>query len=127
MDGERDTLELTPAEGLTQAIPVKIPLWKNGTCWGLFVAALVILVWELDSWCGGTVLVRFKVIFDWLKITLDWFVGHPVVSFPVMYLFGHYYWPNRSRLVSARKHREETRIDSLDTPARTSILGRDDD
>lgn len=116
-----DRLEQLPSEKMTQALTVKVPWWKNGTCWTLFGLAFLVFLWEVDTWCSGTIFVRFKVVFDWLKIALDWFVGHPLVSFPVVYMLGHYYWPNRDRLVSARRHREETRIECPERDADTCI------
>ncbi len=110
------------SEKLTQAMPVQVPIWRSGTCWGLVVFGVVMLLWELDSWCGGTIFTRFKVVFDWLKIALDWFVHHPLISWPCIYLLGHYYWPNRKRLISARQYREESHESALDT----RIRDRDD-
>lgn len=113
------------SENLTQAMPVLTPVWKSGTCWGLLLFGAVMFLWEIDSWCSGTLFTRFKIVFDWLKIALDWFVGHPIISFPCLYLLGHYYWPNRRRLVSARKHRRDTHVElpesGVDTRIRDSL------
>lgn len=116
-------MKTTPSEKMTQAFPVTVPVWKSGTCWGLVAFGVIMLVWEIDVWCSGTVFIRFKVVFDWLKIVLDWFVGHPAISFPCLYLLGHFYWPNRKELVSARRYKEETRVEGPERDADTCIRG----